>query len=202
LCSFTPFFYWKCQEMPKVKKKDLIPAICVNCVHKMSCRVFIYHVFSSNDSVSGASFHNRSYWDSNALLWTGRSFAHFFVSHVNNGQLINHYLFEKWYSNAVATKQPKSDPTSQKSALHNSWTKEEIVRKRKGCVTYIIMFQVLLSNYCVSIPFLKLMMVNISCFLRLEKVTTMHWRNLTRWPWFWIPENTRVFEPIDAVSTD
>jgi hypothetical protein len=35
-------------------------------------RVFIYHVFSSMDSVSswpGASFQNKSYWDSSALIW-------------------------------------------------------------------------------------------------------------------------------------
>jgi hypothetical protein len=52
----------------------------------------------------------------------------------------------------VATKQPHIDPKSQKS-------KEAIARKRKGCVTEILMFRGLLSNYCVSIPFLKLMMV-------------------------------------------
>jgi hypothetical protein len=43
--------------------------------------------------------------------------------------------------------------------LKNSWTKEAIARKRKGCVTYILMFRGLLSNYCVAIPYLKLMMV-------------------------------------------
>jgi hypothetical protein len=57
----------------------------------------------------------------------------------------------------VGTKQPKMDPESQKSAVHNRLTKQVIGWKRKGCVTLIIMFRGLLSNYCVSIPFLKLM---------------------------------------------
>jgi hypothetical protein len=31
--------------------------------------------------------------------------------------------------------------------------------EKEGCVTYIIIFRGLVSNYCVSIPFLKLMML-------------------------------------------
>jgi multidrug transporter EmrE-like cation transporter len=45
------------------------------------------------------------------------------------------------------------------SQVNNSLTKEAITRKRKGCVTWIIMFRGLLCNYCISITFLKLMMV-------------------------------------------
>jgi hypothetical protein len=70
------------------------------------------------------------------------------------------HKFEKWHSNAVATNLPKIDPKSQKSAVCTQQLVER--RNKKGCVTYIIMFRGLLCNYCVSIPFLKLMMLNIS----------------------------------------
>jgi hypothetical protein len=78
-----------------------------------------------------------------------------------------HHKFEKWYSNPVATKQPKIDPKRQTSVQLDKGSDRED-KERLLDLDNKVPRAGLLSNYCQSIPFLKLMLVTLAVVAKYE----------------------------------